>query len=225
MKKLILTGVAAIVAILLVTLGPALLDMVRLQSYIDSWSASARSDGGAWPRLPDVCAGCHGVKGNSQNQGYPSLAGQPAAYISAQLGNFAQGRRANPNMAPLAMTMSEAQVKALAEYFAKQQAVANPDFEADTALQEKGRQLVSARGCTGCHGEHLMGRERFPRLAGQGHDYLLEQLDAFATGTRTESTGMMQRLASGASTDERKAMAAYLATLKPEQTGRNSAEN
>lgn len=225
MKKRFLLGVAVIVAILLVALGPTVLDLLRLQHYIDTWGPAAEADAGAWPRLPDVCAGCHGNQGNSQNQGYPSLAGQPDAYLANQLRNFAEGRRENPNMAPLAQTLSEAEVKLVSEYYARQPAAANLNFESDAASREKGRQLVSDRGCAACHGGNLMGRGIFPRLAGQGYDYLLAQLDAFAAGTRSEPTGAMKNFAVAMSADERKAIAAFLATLKPEPAGPNAAGN
>ena len=53
--------------------------------------------------------------------------------------------------------------------------------------------------------------------AGQGHDYLLKQLEAFAAGTRTEATGTMQRVAAALSPKDREAVAQYLASLNPEK--------
>ncbi|WP_374104305.1 cytochrome c, partial [Burkholderia sp. E168m23] len=47
------------------------------------------------------------------------------------------------------------------------------------------------------------------------YDYLLAQLDAFATGSRSEATGTMQRVAQAMSADDRAAVAAYLASLSP----------
>lgn len=216
MKKLIVISVAAITAaVALVVFGPDLLDLHRLDRYIDASAKAYEADGGPWPHVNDACFMCHGVKGNSLHQGYPSLAGQPAAYLEAQLHNFASGARRSPNMGPLSMTMDNAQIKDLANYFSKVSPIANRYFKPDAQLREKGQQLVTGGNCAACHGAQLMGHDQFPRLAGQGYDYILAQFDAFASGTRSEPTGMMKRLADGTSAEDRKAIASYLASLEP----------
>jgi len=215
MKKYLLLGGLAVIAVLLLAFGPMLLDLYRLQNYVSADAEAAQADAGPWPRTTEVCTTCHGVKGNSVNGNYPALAAQPAPYLAEQLRHFASGQRVNPNMGPLAMTMKPAEVDALAAYFARQTALPNPYFKPDPQLSAKGEKLVETGGCAACHGDRLMGQEQFPRLAGQGYDYLVRQLDAFAGGARTEATGTMQRLAAAASPDDRKAMAAYLASLPP----------
>ncbi|PCE30478.1 c-type cytochrome [Burkholderia ubonensis] len=215
MKKIVLLSIAAIVVVLLGIFGPTLLDLYRLQQFVATTAEANQADGGAWPRLTDACIGCHGAKGTSLHQGYPSLAGQPAAYVAAQLHDFASGQRADPNMAPLAMTMSEDEIKRLADYYAKQPAVANRYFEPDARLRAKGEQLVTAGACAACHGARLTGQAQFPRLAGQGRDYLLKQLDAFAAGTRNEATGTMKRVTAAMSPEDRDAVATYLASVDP----------
>lgn len=217
MKKLIILAIAAVVVLLLIVLGPDLLDLYRLQRFVDTSSAAAQADGGTWPRLTDVCTGCHGDKGSAQAQGYPSLAAQPVPYLVAQLHNFASGQRANPNMGPLAMTMSEAEITQLAGYFSKQPAQDNRSFVPDAPLRQKGQGLVAAGTCTACHGEHLTGHDQFPRLAGQSYDYLVRQFEAFAAGTRSEPSGTMKRISDAASPDDRKAIASYLASLAPDK--------
>ncbi|CAJ0773983.1 Cytochrome c-552 [Ralstonia mannitolilytica] len=218
MKKRIVIGVAAIAAaVALVFFGPDLLDLYRLDRFIDASAKTYEADGGPWPHANDTCFMCHGAKGNSLHQGYPSLAGQPAAYLEAQLHNFASGTRRNPNMGPLAMTMDNAQIKDMADYFSKVPPAANHYFKPDPQLRVKGLQLVEAGNCAACHGAQLMGHDQFPRLAGQGYDYILAQFDAFASGTRSEPTGMMKRIAEGASLEDRKAIASYLASLEPKQ--------
>lgn len=217
MKKYILLGCAAIAAVMLIVFGPAFLNLYRLQNYVTSSNEVDMADGGPWPRVSDTCVGCHGTNGNSLNQRYPSLAGQPTSYLVAQLQNFSNGRRANPNMAPLAMTMSEAEIQSLAKHFAKQQPVKNRFFKPDPDSQTKGKRLVEAGGCAACHGNEMLGQEQFPRLAGQGYDYILVQLDAFAIGTRIDPSGTMKPIAEAASLADRKAMASYLASLSPER--------
>ncbi|MBN3815441.1 cytochrome c4 [Paraburkholderia sp. Se-20369] len=214
MKKLIVISVAAIAAALaLVFFGPDLLDFYRLDRFMDASAKAYQADGGPWPHVNDTCFACHGVKGNSLHQGYPSLAGQPAAYLETQLHNFASGARRSPSMGPLSMTMDDAQIKDLADYFSKQTVAENHYFKPDPQLLAKGQQLVTGGNCAACHGAQLMGHDQFPRLAGQGYDYILAQFDAFASGTRSEPTGMMKRIAEGASLEDRKAIANYLASL------------
>lgn len=218
MKKLIVISVAAVTAaVALVVFGPDLLDLYRLDHFIDASAKAYEADGGTWPHVNDTCFMCHGVKGNSLHQGYPSLAGQPAAYLEAQLHNFASGARRDPNMGPLSMTMDNAQIKNLADYFSKVTPIENRYFKPDPQLRVKGLQLVEAGNCAACHGAQLMGHDQFPRLAGQGYDYILAQFDAFASGSRSEPTGMMKRIAEGASPEDRKAIASYLASLEPKQ--------
>ncbi|MPV57833.1 cytochrome C [Burkholderia sp. HI2761] len=214
-KRMLLLAALAIVVALLAFHGPGLLDLYRLQRHVAEAAEADQADGGAWPRLTDVCMGCHGAKGTSLNEAYPSLAGQPAQYVAAQLHAFASGQRANPTMGPLAMTLSEAEIAHLADYYAKQAAVDNGYFKPDARLRAKGEQLVTGGACAACHGARLMGQAQFPRLAGQGYDYLVAQLDAFAKGTRSEATGTMQRVAQAMSADDRAAVATYLASVSP----------
>lgn len=66
-----------------------------------------------------ACAGCHGPEGAGIPGQYPRLSGQFAAYLESQLLAFKTGTRANdPNgmMRGVAARMSEAEIKAVAEY-------------------------------------------------------------------------------------------------------------
>ena len=216
MKKIIALGVIVVIAVLLAIFGRDLLDLYRLQSYITTSTEAYQAERGNWPHLTDACTGCHGSHGNSMNSRYPSLAGQPAAYLSAQLRNFASGQRLAPNMGPLAMTLSPDHIDLLANFYARQSVVAHAAVSPDEGLRDQGKQLVQTRGCTACHGAQLMGHEAYPRLAAQGQDYLLAQLNAFASGERIEPSGAMQAMAAALSAQERQAIAAYLAALVPQ---------
>jgi cytochrome c553 len=66
-----------------------------------------------------ACAGCHGPDGAGIPGQYPRISGQFAGYLEAQLLAFKAGTRANdPNgmMRAVAARMSEAEIKAVAEY-------------------------------------------------------------------------------------------------------------
>ncbi len=62
-----------------------------------------------------MCLGCHGtnLQGNGQ---FPRLAGQHPAYLSNQLNNFKTGARKAGHMNAIAKSLSEEDIKALAEY-------------------------------------------------------------------------------------------------------------
>jgi len=215
MKKMIGLFVVTVIAVLLAVYGRDGLDLYRLMTFMDTSAAARDSDEGPWPRLTEVCLGCHGRQGNSVNQNYPSLAGQPASYLEAQLNKFARGERVSPTMAPLSMALTDSEIKFLAAYYARHFAVENVHFKPDAALQAKGEKLAKARGCSACHGEGLMGHDQLPRLAGQGHNYLLTQLNAFALGERKDPSGAMAAVAATLSEDDRSALAHYLAALAP----------
>lgn len=77
---------------------------------------------GDWSRQIPGCVQCHGPGGSGVGEHFPPLAGQPAAYLMAQLNGWRDGSRSNdPNqlMAGVAKAMTDAEVKAIAEYFAQ----------------------------------------------------------------------------------------------------------
>lgn len=67
--------------------------------------------------------------------------------------------------------------------------------------------------CVACHGAKGEGNGAagFPRLAGLGQSYLLEQLNAFAAGTRQNA--VMQPIAKALTAAQRQAMAAFFSAL------------
>jgi cytochrome c553 len=68
-----------------------------------------------------ACAGCHGPDGAGIPAQYPRIAGQFAEYIASQLSAFKAAARANdPNgmMRGVAARMTDAEIKAVAEYTA-----------------------------------------------------------------------------------------------------------
>ena len=60
---------------------------------------------------------CHGPNGAGIPAQYPRLGGQHAGYIVAQMTAFRSGERANNTvMRDIALKMTDAQIKAVAEY-------------------------------------------------------------------------------------------------------------
>jgi cytochrome c553 len=186
-------------------MGPEL----RFHRAIIDEAKAYEANGGSWPQLSDACAVCHGRNGDSVNQKYADLAGQPAAYIAGQLHAFADGRRSSSFMVPLALSLADADIQRLSEYFARQP-VSNNAFQPNAMLRARGESL--SKSCISCHGNGLMGDKTTPRLAGQGYDYLSAQMDAYAANTRIDATGAMNALAAALSEDDRRAVSTYMAS-------------
>ncbi|KWF82514.1 cytochrome C [Burkholderia cepacia] len=218
MKRLLIIAVIVVVAGVAgvgALYGRDMLDGMRFEKAMHQIGEAERADAGPWPRPQETCFFCHGPRGQSQNTWYPALSGQPAPYVVAQLHAFATGQRRSPYMAPLAKDLTDAQIDALAAYFAKEAPARNESVRADPTVDKQGLALVQAKSCQACHGSTLMGKDHVPRLAGQGEAYLLSQLAAFKSGERHDPTGAMNGIAATLSGDDIAAVAHYLASLSP----------
>ena len=136
------------------------------------------------------CVACHGEAGNSVNPQWPSLAQQPAQFISTALFMFREGNRKNDLMTPMAKPLSNADMNDLAAYFAAQKA-APPKHKSKPESVDAGPALTKKFNCSQCHGPQMMGQQHIPRLAGQQYDYLLAQLKGFKAQTRADIDGNM----------------------------------
>jgi len=80
--------------------------------------------------IEESCTFCHGDRGEASNPIYPRLAHQNRDYIIKQLKNFRDsrrdGRRKSDIMNEQAAGITDAEVEALAEYFASQPPLAHP---------------------------------------------------------------------------------------------------
>ena len=71
--------------------------------------------------LAATCANCHGTQGQAvPNATVPGLAGLPASYVAEQMKAFKAGTRAATVMHQLAKGYSDAQIDAIAAYYAAQ---------------------------------------------------------------------------------------------------------
>lgn len=70
--------------------------------------------------LTNTCAACHGADGNSTVPTNPKLAGQYESYLVQALKSYRSGDRQNAIMNGFATNLSDAEIKALAEYFSSQ---------------------------------------------------------------------------------------------------------
>lgn len=167
-----------------------------------------------------LCSSCHGITGRSVSPDFPILAAQPADYLEAQLHAFRDHSRADPHahtyMWGMAAHLDDAAIKGLADYFARQPAVAGRPANAEQAATAKaiftgGIAERNVPACNGCHGESAEGQGVFPRLAGQHREYLATQLRLFRSNSRANET--MHQNALSLTDGEIDALADYFSSL------------
>jgi cytochrome c553 len=186
---------------------------------VDPAKGGSLYDTGDNARGLPACVSCHGAGGNSTINTNPKLAGQIDTYLHKQLVDFTTPARNQPVMTTYAKMLSEDEKKNIAAYLATQQPKQGAARNKDTL--ELGRKIyrggIADRGvaaCASCHGATGNGiPAQYPRVAGQHQDYTFAQLQAFKTGTRSNSP-QMGTLAKRLSDDEMKAVADYIAGLK-----------
>jgi cytochrome c553 len=108
---------------------------------------------------------------------------QPTTAVTNQLIYFRERLRHDEVMTPQVQGLSNAEVQALAAYFADQPP-ATPGVEPDANLMERGRELAREHRCASCHGSDYSGREQMPRLAHQREDYLVRAMQAYRERSR-----------------------------------------
>lgn len=172
-----------------------------------------------------ACVTCHGAQGEGMPaNGFPRLAGLNAGYLQTQLDAFANGRRANAMMTPIAQTLSADERAELARYYGTLSGagavatapVPQPD-SVGARLALKGRWSHGLPACVQCHGATGAGVGTvFPALAGQSALYIENQLRGWQQGTRPPGPlGLMKAIASKLSAADIRAVAAYFAALQP----------
>ena len=168
-----------------------------------------------------VCAGCHGVDGNSSNPVWPSLAGQHASYLYKQLMDFKEGRRVNAQMTGMVAALTPEDMKNLAAYYESMQpkpvAFDAELIETGQGIYRGGITETSVAACMACHSPSGKGNgpAAWPALRGQHPEYIVAQLQAFKHGERANDTGkMMRNVAERMSDEEMASVAAYVAGIQ-----------
>ena len=167
-----------------------------------------------------VCGGCHGVDGNSMIPSFPKLAGQGELYLTKQLIDIRDGARSVPQMSGILTGRTDQDLADLAAYYSAQKVTIGAT---DPELLGLGRQIyragIAAKGvaaCSACHSPTGAGNAQaaFPALSGQHADYVIAQLKAYRTETRTNGQAMMmQQVAALMSDKEIEAVASYVQGL------------
>lgn len=99
-------------------------DMRDIAAYLSGTSGSTESQGAhvpdAWvEQRVQTCAGCHGPDGIAQIANYPVIAGQYKSYLVHSLKAYRDGDRQNVIMGGQAQGLTDAQIEALAGYYAR----------------------------------------------------------------------------------------------------------
>lgn len=169
-------------------------------------ASAADGDAARGEKLAYTCMGCHGIehyKNAYPKYSVPKLGGQSAAYIAAALANYQAGARWHPTMKGLASSLTGQDRADLGAYFAGFAAVKPAAAPAGTAPP-------AAATCAACHGADGVGTlSENPTLAGQHADYLVQALNDYRRGKR--SNPIMSGFASQLAADDIQAIAAYYA--------------
>lgn len=199
----------------------------RIPSFV-TWSAeniAAASSGDAFrgSLLAKRCDHCHGAEGFSPVASTPNLAGMNMLSIWKQLEDFRSHKRRSRPMEPIAESLTPRDVADVVSYYAELPVFPDPqDNRVFPGMQpEAGRAAVAARlvtfgdgergipPCQSCHGP-VAYRVGVPSLMAQNGDYVLNQLEMFASRSRSNDINLpMRTIAALLSEDERHALAEY----------------
>jgi cytochrome c553 len=101
---------------------------------------------------------------------------QPSPYTVIQLFMFREKMRVAEPMNEMAKELSDNDLQATTDFFAKQPASNPPADAGDPARLERSQAVVEQSHCDVCHRPDFSGRDNVPRLADQREDYLLKTL-------------------------------------------------
>jgi cytochrome c553 len=168
--------------------------------------------------MAERCAGCHGSDGNSVAANFPKLAGQPAEYLLHEIGEYKHHHRESELMQPAVADLTEQDMADLAVFLTAQKPA--PGVVTDPSLLALGKKIyfegnsdTGVPSCDGCHEENGAGSARFPRVAGQNVEYVLEQFRLYVSGKRPYGKKVMRTVAERLTEKEARAVAEYMASM------------
>jgi cytochrome c553 len=174
----------------------------------------------------DYCKTCHGLSGQGFRGSYPMprLAGQQPEYLVNQLDAFIERRRSNPVMFNVAHVLSPQMEKALADQFKDLDpkplgGAPRENVAEGKRIYQQGIEKSDVPPCASCHGDDAKGRDAFPRLAGQLHDYIYRKLTNWdkergQDKAKPDTSAIMQPIAHSLNDAQIRAVAAYLSYLE-----------
>lgn len=159
--------------------------------------------------LSNTCSACHGQFGQAVGPNIPTLAGQPAAYISDSMKKFKSGERPGTVMGRVAKAYTDDDFNAMGEFFSQQKFVRYPQ-NVDTAKVAKGKELHS-QNCKKCHQEDGRESEDGGVIAGQWLEYLQITVNDFQAKKRPMPKKMAEKF-EGLSKDDLDALIHFYAS-------------
>jgi len=79
--------------------------------------AAVAGDAAAGKAKSEVCVGCHGMNGYSNNPMNPNLAGQKKDYLIKAMKDYKGNKRQDPMMSSLMAGLTDADIENLAEFY------------------------------------------------------------------------------------------------------------
>ena len=141
-------------------------------------------------KVLEVCVSCHGERGVSVAPEFPHLAGQSGAAIYKQLHDYRTGSRTHELMTDLARALEEPVIADVAAYYAAQRqrrpdpATLAESPERIVRLVELGDPARNIPPCASCHRPGSGGPIETPILSEQHREYLVQQMQMYASGQR-----------------------------------------
>jgi len=167
-------------------------------------SMAGSGDAEAGRTAAQACSSCHGADGNVTAADMPTLAGQDAVYLAASMKAYAQGQRDHAQMVTATAELGDADIEALAAFYAQQEPIARKVHRPPTIAQWIER-------CDRCHGiGGNSSNPRYPSLASQNEPYLVRVIETYASGGRHNST--MSAMSQPLRPADVKALAAHYAS-------------
>lgn len=147
------------------------------------------------PRAAAPCLACHGRDGIGIDPSIPSLAGQPASFLTLQMILFREGLRQAPAMERRLDRIPDATIERIAVWFASLPPPQPRPPDPESA--ERGAALAASLRCASCHGAGYAGSQQVPRLSGQHPAYLRHAMAEYRDNRRSGSDTSMNDVVHG----------------------------
>ncbi|MDH5393321.1 MAG: cytochrome c4 [Gammaproteobacteria bacterium] len=145
--------------------------------------------------LANTCAGCHGTNGSSVGPASPTIAGISVDYFIETMQAYKKAERPSTIMSRIAKGYSDEEIKLMANFFAKQKFVRQPQ-QHNAQLAKKGKKLHK-KYCEKCHeDEGASSEDDAGILAGQWQAYLRYSMQDFTSGKRSMEKKMKKKMQS-----------------------------
>jgi len=176
--------------------------------------------------LLEDCTACHGKDGASAESEIPIIGGYSAKYLSGSLTNYKNKARPCPqvkfhsgphrgeagDMCVVAGRLNDADIQALAGYFAAKRFVRAPQT-VDATKAQRGKQIQEAQ-CKKCHEDGgASADDDAGILAGQWMPYIKHTLEEFGSGQRPLPKKMKPKF-DALSNDDKEALVNYFGSFR-----------